>query len=195
MRGIIPLLLILGVGFLVVIYNKLVRLRNLVNNSFSQIDVQLKRRYDLIPNLVETAKGYMVHEKETLERVIQARNHAFEAYQAVAHDPTHGDQMRSLIEAEGQLGGALGRLNVVIENYPDLKANTTMDHLMEELASTENRISFARQSYNDAVMDYNNQREIFPSSLIANSFSFKAATNFEIGNALERENVKVSFNS
>ena len=182
------------VGFVIGIFNRLVRLRNGVKNSFAQIDVQLKRRYDLIPNLVETAKSYMNHEKETLERVIRARNEALGAYQALEHNPTKGSEMKNLLAAEGSLGSALGAMRVVVESYPELKANTTMTQLMEELTSTENKISFARQAYNDSVMDYNNHCEMFPHNLIAGSFNFKAGTNFEIAHAAERENVKVVFN-
>jgi LemA protein len=181
-------------GFFVGTFNKLVRFRNVVKNSFAQIDVQLKRRYDLIPNLVETAKSYMAHEKDTLERVIRARNEAIGASQAVDNNPTKTTEMKSLLAAESNLGSALGAMRVVVESYPDLKANTTMNQMMEELTSTENKISFARQAYNDAVMEYNNQCEMFPSNFIAGSFNFKQATNFEITNVTERENIKVAFN-
>lgn len=194
MNGLVLIIIVgLLVGFVVGIFNRLVRFRNAVKNSFAQIDVQLKRRYDLIPNLVETAKSYMAHEKETLERVIRARNEAIGAYQAVEHNPTKGAEMKSLIAAEGNLGSALGAMRVVVEAYPDLKANTTMNQMMEELTSTENKISFARQAYNDAVMDYNNHCEMFPHNIVARNFGFTAATSFEISQAVERENVKVSF--
>lgn len=175
-------------------YNGLVGSRNETKNAFSQIDVQLKRRYDLIPNLVETAKGYMKHEAGTLEAVIQARNQAFAAQKAVHGDPS-GDPaaMKNLLGAESLLGGALNRLTVTMEQYPDLKANTNMSQLMEELSSTENKISFARQAYNDSVMGYNNKREMFPSSIIAGAFNFHAATLYEIENPIERQNVKVAF--
>lgn len=179
--------------FVVSIYNKLVRLRNLVKNSFSQIDVQLKRRYDLIPNLVETAKGYLKHESETLEKVILARNQAFGAAQAVAQNPANSETFKSLLQAEGGLNQALSRLMVVMESYPDLKASQNMMTLTEELTSTENKISFARQAYNDAVMDFNNQREVFPNNLLASPLGFQPATSFEISEPTQRENVKVSF--
>lgn len=192
------LMIIFGVLFVLAfwilgIFNKLVRLRNLVKNSFSQIEVQLKRRYDLIPNLVETAKGYLKHEKETLEKVIMARNQAFGAAQAVADSPNSSEKFKGLLQAEGGLQLAMSRLMVVMESYPDLKANATMNQLMEELTSTENKISFARQAYNDSVMDYNNQREVFPNSFVANTFNFQAATSFEISNPGEKEVVKVAF--
>lgn len=174
-------------------YNGLVGARNLLKNAFSQIDVQLKRRYDLIPNLVETAKGYLKHESGTLEAVIAARNQASTARTAVAANPSDPSAMQALTGAEGQLAGSLGRLNVVMEAYPDLKANQNMMQLTEELTTTENKISFARQAYNDSVMTYNNKREMFPSSVIAGMFNFQSAQPFEIQNATERENVKVSF--
>lgn len=179
--------------FFIKIYNNLVQLRNLVKNSFSQIDVQLKRRYDLIPNLVETAKGYLQHESETLEKVVLARNQAYGAAQGVAKNISDPQQFKALLSAEGGLNQALSRLLVVMESYPDLKANTNMTSLMEELTSTENKISFARQAYNDAVMEYNTSREVFPNSFIANSFAFGPATSFEITDTTQRESVKVSF--
>ena len=175
------------------LYNKLVGLRNRFKNAFAQIDVQLKRRYDLIPNLVETAKGYLKHESGTLEAVTQARNLASSANAGAAANPGDPDAMKKLAGAEGALSGALGRLIAVAEAYPDLKANTTMLSLMEELTSTENKVSFARQSFNDAVMAYNTQREIFPSSLVAGTFHFTAAELFVIEKAEEREAPKVSF--
>lgn len=175
------------------IFNGLVRLRNQVKNAFAQIDVQLKRRYDLIPNLVETAKGYMKHERDTLEAVIAARNQAVMAQKAVTSNPSDGEAMRKLLGAEGQLGATLGRMSVSVEAYPDLKANTTMTQLMEELRSTENKIAFARQAYNDNVMEFNTKREVFPASLLAGSFGFVAAQAFEIENPTERQNVKVNF--
>lgn len=174
-------------------YNGLVGARNVLKNAFSQIDVQLKRRYDLIPNLIETAKGYMKHEAGTLEAVIAARNQASQARAAVAANPADSSAMNSLKSAEGALVSSLGRLNVVMEAYPDLKANQNMMQLTEELTTTENKISFARQAYNDSVMTYNNKREMFPSSVIAGMFNFEAAQSFEIANPVERENVKVSF--
>ncbi len=174
-------------------YNRLVTLRNRYQNSFSQISVQLKRRYDLIPNLVETAKAYMAHERETLEAVTQARNIASQAGTAASGKPGDPDLMRALSGAEGQLGAALGRLMLVAEAYPDLKANKNMLSLQEELSSTENKVSFARQAYNDAVMTYNVQREVFPATIIANMFAFLAAELFEIENAEEKNAPKVSF--
>lgn len=175
------------------VYNGLVGGRNGVKNAYSQIDVQLKRRYDLIPNLVETAKGYMKHERETLDAVITARNQAVAAQKAVGANPADGDAMKKLLSAEGAVGGALGRLSVVMEAYPDLKANQNMAQLMEELTSTENKISFARQAYNDSVLGYNNKREMFPGSIFAGMFNFTAAQAYEIENVAERENVRVSF--
>ena len=154
----------------VAIYNKLVTLKNRFENAFSQIEVQLKRRYDLIPNLVEVAKGYLDHERETLEAVISARNQAMQGLQAAAQDPGNADAMAQLASAEGMLGGALGRLNVVMEAYPDLKANQNMMQLAEELTSTENRVAFARQAYNDQVTDYNTFKQTFPPVLLAGAF-------------------------
>jgi LemA protein len=175
------------------IYNGLVTLRNRYKNAFSQIDVQLKRRYDLIPNLVEVAKGYIKHERETLEAVIKARNAAYSAGQQAARTPGDAAAMSALGGAEGQLTGALGRLFAVAEAYPDLKANQNMLALQEELSATENKIAFARQAYNDAVMTYNTKREVFPSSIIAGMFNFQEAGLFEIEQATEREAPKVSF--
>ena len=175
------------------IYNSLVALRNRYKNAYAQIDVQLKRRYDLIPNLVETAKGYIQHERGTLEAVIAARNQASTAGQRAAANPGNPAAMQALIGAETGLTGALGKLFAVVENYPNLKANETMMQLMEELTSTENKISFARQAYNDAVMTYNTSRETFPNVIIANSFGFTAAQLFEIEAAAERQAPKVSF--
>lgn len=175
------------------IYNGLVRLRNAFKNAFAQIDVQLKRRYDLIPNLVETAKAYMNHEKDTLEAVIRARNVAFEAEKKAASNPTDAGAMQDFAQAEGVLGANMGRLLAVMESYPDLKANTTMNQLMEELSSTENKVSFARQSYNDGVMAYNNAREVFPNVIFAPMFGFQPAQLLEIEDPKEREAVKVSF--
>lgn len=177
--------------FVLGIYNGLVKLRNRYRNAFAQIDVQLKRRHDLIPNLVETAKGYMKHESETLEAVIQARNSAEGARKNV--NPDDANSMQQLAQAEGGLGGTLGRLFALSESYPDLKANQNMMQLSEELTSTENKVSFSRQSYNDAVMNYNNKREMFPGSLIAGAFNFTAASLFEVTDEKEREAVKVQF--
>ena len=184
----------LALAFWVVgIYNRLVTGRNRFKNGFSQIDVQLKRRYDLIPNLVEVAKGYMKHEKETLEAVIQARNQAVSAGQAAAANPGEPGAMKSLGQAEGQLSGTLGRLFALTESYPDLKANENMLSLQEELTSTENKISFARQAYNDAVTLYNTQRETFPAVIFSAPMGFHEANLFEVDEALEREAPKVSF--
>jgi LemA protein len=191
----IALVVVIGLPLLFVIvkYNGLVVARNLYRNSFAQIDVQLKRRYDLIPNLVETAKGYMSHERETLEAVISARNQASSARSAAAANPGDSASMMALGQAEAGLGGVLGRLFALSEAYPDLKANQTMMQLSEELTSTENRVAFARQAFNDAVMQYNNQREVFPTNIIAGMFNFAAAQSFEITNEAEREAVKVQF--
>lgn len=156
-------------------YNDLVKLRNRYKNAYSQIDVQLQRRYDLIPNLVETAKGYMKHERETLEAVITARNSAINASSRAAQNPGDPQAMQQLSNAETALTGALGRLMVLSESYPELKADRTMSQLMEELSSTENRIAFARQAFNDAVTLYNTKSESFPSNLIANNFNFTLA--------------------
>jgi len=175
-------------------YNSLVTLRNRFKNAFAQIDVQLKRRYDLIPNLVEVAKGYLKHERETLEAVIKARNIAAAAAQAVAANPADGNAMKSLVSAETGLTGALSRLMVVSEQYPDLKANQNMLQLTEELTSTENKVSFARQAYNDAVMAYNNAREVFPAVIFAGLLGFLPAELFKIEDPTERNAPKVSFN-
>ena len=175
------------------IYNKLVELRNRFKNAFAQIDVQLKRRYDLIPNLVEVAKGYMKHESSTLEAVIKARNIALAASQAAAANPADANAIKGLLSAEAGLGGALSRLMVVSEQYPDLKANTNMLQLTEELTSTENKVSFARQAYNDSVMGYNTAREIFPNVIFAGMFGFLPAELFKIDDPTERNAPKVSF--
>ena len=185
--------LVLFVLLAVTAYNQLVELRNRYKNAFSQIDVQLKRRYDLIPNLVETAKGYLKHERQTLEAVIVARNQASTAAQRAAAAPGDATAMRDLAGAESALGGALGRMFALAEAYPDLKSNTTMNQLSEELSSTENKVAFARQAYNDAVMAYNTGREIFPASIIAGATGFAEARLWEIERAVEREAVKVSF--
>ncbi len=191
--GLLLVFLILPAFIGVGMYNKLVRLRNGFKNAFAQIDVQLKRRYDLIPNLVETAKGYMKHERETLDAVITARNQAQTASNAAASNPADGGAMKSLVGAEGALTGAMGRMFALMESYPDLKANQNMMQVSEELTSTENKVAFARQAYNDAVMGFNNARETFPSSLIAGLFHFDAAELFEITTAAEKEAPKVSF--
>jgi LemA protein len=178
----------------IAIYNGLVALRNRFKNAFAQIDVQLKRRYDLIPNLVEAAKGYIQHERETLEKVIAARNSAMGAAQKAAAAPGDAAAMQGLAAAEGQLGGALGRLMAVFEAYPDLKANQNVLQVQEELTSTENKIAFSRQAYNDSVMEYNTKRESFPDTVFAGMFGFQAATLLEATeSAEERKAPKVSF--
>ncbi len=187
----VPLFFILV--YVIGVYNKLVTLRNRFKNAFAQIDVQLKRRYDLIPNLVETAKGYIKHERGTLEAVITARNAAAAANVRAAQNPGDAAAMKELVGAEASLGGVLGRLFALAEAYPDLKANTTMLSLMEELTSTENKISFARQSYNDSVMAYNTQRETFPTNLIAGPFNFGPAELFAVEKPEEKVAPKVSF--
>jgi LemA protein len=179
--------------FLIAIYNRLVGARNAYKNAFSQIDVQLTRRYDLIPNLVETAKGYLKHERETLEAVIRARNAAVTGLRAAAAAPGDPAALQQLAGAENALTGALGRLFAIAEAYPDLKANQNMMQLSEELTSTENKVAFARQAFNDAVMSYNTTREIFPNNLIAGAFGFAVAQLLEIDNVQKREAPKVSF--
>ncbi len=196
-----PLYLLIGIGVFVLLiilyfigsYNGLVAARNKFKNAFAQIDVQLKRRYDLIPNLVEIAKGYMKHERETLEAVIQARNVAYTAGQKAAATPGDPSAMHSLGGAEGQLNSALGRLMAIAESYPDLKANQNMIALQEELSSTENKVAFSRQAYNDAVMHYNTLRESFPTIVVANFTGFGSAELFEVSSPTEREAPKVSF--
>jgi LemA protein len=185
-------LLVLGL-WVVGIYNALVALRNRFKNAFAQIDVQLKRRYDLIPNLVETAKGYLKHERETLEAVIKARNIALAASQTAAANPADAGAMKGLVSAETGLAGALSRLMVVSEQYPDLKANQNMMQLTEELTSTENKISFARQAYNDSVMSYNTTRETFPNVIFSGMFGFQPAELFKIEDPTERSAPKVQF--
>ena len=194
---IVTLLVILGVGLLLVfglvgIYNRLVVARNRFKNAFAQIDVQLKRRYDLIPNLIEAVKGYMAHERETLDAVIKARKSAMAAEQNVAANPADPAAMKELNRAEGQLDGTLGRLFALSEAYPDLKANQNMLALQEELTATENKIGFARQAFNDSVMAYNNRREVFPSVMVAGMFGFTQAALLEAAQE-EREAPKVSF--
>ena len=174
-------------------YNGLVGGRNAYKNAFAQIDVQLTRRYDLIPNLVETAKGYMKHERETLEAVIAARNSAYAGLKAAAANPGDAAALQALSGAEGQLTGALSRLMAVAESYPDLKANQNMMQLSEELTTTENKVSFARQAFNDAVMSYNNRREMFPGSVIAGVFGFVVAQLLDIAKPQMREAPKVTF--
>lgn len=195
--GVVLIIVIIVLIFIIIIpigiYNSLVKKRNRYRNAFSQIDVQLKRRYDLIPNLVETAKGYLKHEKEVLESLTKARNIAQSAISALKASPSNADAMNRLAQAESSMTGALGTFYAVAENYPDLKANQTMAQLMEELASTENKVSFARQAYNDSVMDYNTSREVFPNTLLAGAFGFTPAVLFEVPDEAERSAVKVTF--
>ena len=186
-------LAIIIVAMVVGVYNKLVTMRNRYKNAYAQIDVQLKRRYDLIPNLVETAKGYIKHERETLEAVTKARNIAYVASQAAATNPGDSGAVKNLAAAEAGLSGTLSRLMMVSEQYPDLKANQNMMQLTEELTSTENKISFARQAYNDSVMTYNTDREVFPSNLVAGMFNFGPAELFVIDKPEEKDAPKVSF--
>jgi LemA protein len=189
----------LGIALLVLtilvvaLYNRLVSGRNAYKNAFAQIDVQLTRRHDLIPNLVEVAQRYMQHERETLEAVIRARSQAVDTLRQAAADPTDAAAMRQLAAAEQGLSGVLGRLFALSESYPDLKANQTMAQLSEELVSTENRVAFARQAFNDAVMAYNNQREMFPGNLIAGTFGFQPAQLLNIESPEKREAVRISF--
>jgi LemA protein len=191
---VVLLVVVLGLGgFVVGVYNKLVTMRNRYKNAYAQIDVQLKRRYDLIPNLVEIAKGYIKHERETLENVTKARNIAYTASQAAAANPGDAGAMKGLVSAESGLAGTLSRLMMVSEQYPDLKANQNMMQLTEELTSTENKISFARQAYNDSVMVYNTDREVFPSNLIAGMFNFSAAELFVVDKPEQKDAPKVSF--
>lgn len=175
------------------VYNRLITLRNRYQNAFAQVDVQLKRRYDLIPNLVETAKGYLAHERETLEAVIKARNNAATACREAALDPSDANALQRLNLAEGQLGGIMRNFKIQVEAYPDLKANQNMLALQEELTSTENKVSFARQSFNDSVTAFNTCRELFPACVFAGMFGFQRAALFEVENPQERETVRVSF--
>jgi LemA protein len=190
---VVLVLILLVVFFFIGQYNRLVTARNAFKNAFAQIDVQLTRRYDLIPNLVETAKGYIKHERETLEAVIKARNSAMAGLKAASSDPGNAAAVAQLAGAEATLGGALGRLFALAEAYPDLKANQNMMQLSEELTSTENKVAFARQAYNDAVMSYNNAREVFPSSIVAGMFNFTPAQLLDIAKPEAREAPKVSF--
>lgn len=180
-------------GWAIVGYNRLVQLRNRFKNSYAQIDVQLKRRYDLIPNLVETAKGYMKHERETLEAVISARNAASAANANAAQQPGDASAMKQLAGSEAALTGTLGRFFALAEAYPDLKANQNMAQLQEELTSTENKVAFSRQAYNDSVMRYNTARESFPTNLLAGAFNFGPAELFEVTDEQQREAPSVSF--
>ncbi|MDR2117541.1 MAG: LemA family protein [Planctomycetaceae bacterium] len=199
--GIMGSILVLGLFLVPVIllfwvigiYNGLITKRNRYKNAFAQIDVQLKRRYDLIPNLVETVKGYLKHERETLEAVINARNQAQGAAGQAAANPSDPQAIQKLNRAEGELTGALSRLMVLVEQYPDLKANQNMLALQEELTSTENKVAFSRQAYNDSVMDYNTSREVFPSNIVSGIFNFGVATPFEVENESERQTPKVTF--
>ena len=186
-------IVLLVVLFAIVTYNALVVARNRYKNAFAQIDVQLTRRYDLIPNLVDTAKRYMQHEQETLEGVTRARTQAVEKLKQAKADPTDPKAMKDLGQAEQGLSGALGRLFALSENYPDLKANENMKQLSEELVSTENRVAFARQHFNDAVMQYNNKREAFPNNIVAGMFNFNYAELLDIEDPAKREAVKVNF--
>jgi LemA protein len=195
---VISFLIFLGViaaivFWLIGIYNRLVNERNRVRNGFAQIDVQLTRRHDLIPNLVEAVKGYMKHERDTLEAVIQARNSAVSDLDAAKADPANAAAMQKLGASEGALGSALGRLFALSEAYPDLKANQNMMQFQEELASTENKVAFSRQAFNDAVLSYNNTAENFPNNIIAGFFSFKLASFLEIEAEEMRDAPEVSF--
>ncbi len=187
--GLIVVLAVFGIG----IYNRLINSRNRVKNAFAQIDVQLTRRYDLIPNLVESVKGYMKHERETLEAVINARNAAASGLTAAKADPANADAIKQLAAAEATLGGALGRLFALAEAYPDLKANENMLRFQEELASTENKVAFARQAFNDAVLTYNNTRENFPNNIVAGMFRFEPASFLDIESEEKRTVPEVSF--
>lgn len=193
----VPIILVCSLAIIILIvmhtYNKLIQFRNTYKNAFTQIDVQLKRRYDLIPNLVNTAKGYMKHEMETLERVISARNMALHAQQKIQGNPEKRESLTQLVKAENELGGLLSKLIALSENYPDLKANENMLHLQEELGSTENKIAFARQFFNDSVTSYNNAREIFPNNIVARFFDFKPAELWELDQETREKRVDVNF--
>ncbi|MDR1871001.1 MAG: LemA family protein [Deltaproteobacteria bacterium] len=197
MGGFLFFLLIFVIVFAVLffglarIYNRLVVLKNRYVNAYSQIDVQLKRRYDLIPNLVESCRAYLTHESSTLEEVIKARNVAATARSSAAGDPTQQAALKRLTETDGVLSGLLGRLMMVVENYPDLKANQTISELMEDLRNTENRVSFSRQAFNDAVMEYNQAREIFPAVLFSNIFGFQAAEFWNLEHKVEGEPTRI----
>jgi LemA protein len=193
MGWIVLIVVVLIAFFFISIYNRLVSGRNAYKNAFAQIDVQLTRRHDLIPNLVETAKGYMKHERETLEAVISARNVAVTGLKTAAANPGDPNAVQQLAGAENALSGALGRLFALAEAYPDLKANQNMMQLSEELTSTENKVAFARQAFNDAVMNYNNTREVFPNSIVANSFGFAPAQLLQIESPEKRAVPVVTF--
>ena len=186
-------IIVLAVFFVIGLYNGLVTARNAYKNAFAQIDVQLTRRHDLIPNLVETVKGYLAHERNTLEAVINARNTAVAGLKAAAANPGDPSAVQQLAGAENALSGALGKLFALAEAYPDLKANRNMMQLSEELTTTENKVAFARQAYNDSVMGYNNRREVFPSSIVAGMFNFLPAQLLEIESPEKREVPKVAF--
>ena len=191
--GVLVVLFLLIAGWVMGVYNRLVTYRNRYENAFSQIDVQLKRRHDLIPNLVNVVKGYMSHEKDTLEAVINARNQAMSASSAASENPGDTEAMKNLAGAESNLNGALGRLMMIAEDYPDLKANENMLALQEELTSTENKVSFARQGYNDAVTIFNTAREVFPASMISSSFGFENAQLYEVEETSNRDAPEVKF--
>ncbi len=179
--------------YLIKIYNEIVNLRNRVDNGWSQIDVQLQRRYDLIPNLVETAKGYMKHEKATLDLVIKARNAAYDTAREISVDPSDSEKIKKIRSEEKTLQSAMMNFQALAENYPDLKSNTNMLQLQEELATTENKVAFSRQGFNDAVMQYNTGIEVFPNSLIAQTFKFKEASEWVLENEEAKQAVTVSF--
>jgi LemA protein len=194
MIWIIPVILLVAVVFVIGIYNGLITGRNTVGNAFSQIDVQLTRRHDLIPNLVESAKAYMAHEKTTLEAVIQARNQAHNALDAAKAAPNDANAIGALGAAEGQLGAVMTRFMALAESYPELKANENIAQVMEELTSSENRVAFARQAYNDSVLSFNNRREVFPNNIISGMFNFQPARMLEIDGIHEkRQAIKVQF--
>jgi len=190
---IVLIILVVLALYAVSVYNRIVAYEKRYQNAWSQIDVQLKRRYDLIPNLVETAKGYMKHERETLEAVVQARNQALAAARLAGGAVGSPDAMRQLNQSEGVLNGAMHRLMLVVERYPELKADKNMAMLQEEITATENKVAFARQAYNDAATAYNTKREVFPANLFAGAFGFLPATLFEVTQAAEREAPRVQF--
>ncbi|MCH9697206.1 MAG: LemA family protein [Gammaproteobacteria bacterium] len=187
------LTILVAIAYLIIIYNKMINLRNLFKNAYAQIDVQLKRRHELIPNLVESAKAYLKHESETLEAVIQARNQASRANIKAAANPLDSEAIKAVSSAEGILSGAMMKFFAVAEEYPELKANETIQNLMEELITTENKVTFSRQAYNDSVMQYETYTEQFPNNLVARQFSFKPATFLKIDNETEKLPVKISF--